>query len=103
MKEFKIFEEGVHEYTIFVEETDRGTEYSLHRSSASHWTNPNELIVSATDTGHKIKISEKMGKAIDYSDFGEWSLLFKFILKYDKVLDPATYQVIPVDETAFTI
>lgn len=103
MKEFKIFEEGTHEYTIFVEETDGGTEYSLHRSSASHWTDPDELIVSAIDNGNRIKISEKMGKAIDYSDFAEWSLLFKFILKYDKSLDPATYQVIPVDETAFTI
>lgn len=103
MKEFKVFENNKHEYDIFVEDTDDGTTYLLYRSSASHWTNPNELIISATDTGNEIKLSEKIGKPIDYSDFAEWSLLFNFILKYDKQMGSPNYQVIPVNENSFTI
>jgi hypothetical protein len=103
MKEFKIFENTKHEYDIFVEDTDNGTEYSLYYSSAGHWTYPNKLIISAVDTGNEIKLSEKMGKTIDYSDFAEISLLFNFILKYDKQMGPPNYQVIPVNETAFSI
>lgn len=103
MKEFKIFENTKHEYDIFVEDTDNGTEYSLHYSSAGHWTYPNKLIIFAIDTGNEIKLSEKMGKTIDYSDFCEISLLFNFILKYDKQMGSPNYQVIPVNETSFTI
>lgn len=103
MKEFKVFENNKHEYEIFVEDIDAGTKYSLHYSSASHWTYPNKLILSALDTGNEIKLSEKMGKEIDYNDFAEISLLFNFILKYDKQMGPPNYQVIPVNETSFTI
>ena len=102
MKEFKIFAENIHEYDIFIDDTDDGTKYSLYYSVAGHWTNPGELIISALDTGNGIKLSEKMGKSLDYGEFGNIALLFNFILNVDISMSPK-YNVIRVDENSFTI
>ena len=102
MKEFKIFAENIHEYDIFVDDADCGTAYSLHYSGATHWTNPNELIISAIDHGNGIKLSEKIGKSLDYSEFGNIALLFNFILNVDISMAPK-YNVIRVDENSFDI
>lgn len=102
MKEFKIFAENKYEYDIFIDDTDDGTKYSLYYSGSGHWTYPNELIISALDTGNGIKLSEKMGKSLDYSEFGNIALLFNFILNVDINIAPK-HNVIRVDENSFTI
>lgn len=84
MKTFKIFAAGKHDYDVCIEETDEGTLYSLYRSDAIHWTFPGELVISAKDDGNIIKLSQKMGKKIDYSTLVEIKILFNMIVNQDK-------------------
>lgn len=103
MKEFKVFsEENKHEYDIFADDSDDGTKYSLHYSNASHWTYPGELVLECVDTGNEIKFSEKLGKKIDYSTFGEVIILMNFVRGFDKNL-MFKYRAIPVGETEFAL
>lgn len=88
MKEFKIFAAGKHDYTVYIEETDNGTLYSLYYSDAGHWTFPGELVISAEDNGDTIKLSQKLGKEIDYSTLVEVKILFNMITNQDKNMTP---------------
>ena len=88
MKTFKIYDgDGdSHEYDIDVNQTDKGTVYTLRYSHLPAWTYPGQEIMSATDHGHGIKFSNKFDKDIEYDAFGNLRILMNFITKYDTCL-----------------
>ena len=83
MKEYKIFEEGVHEYDLFVSEKNGDTTYTLCRSSNPAWTNPGEVIITATEDGNGFTFNRKIGKKIDYSVFSHLRILLGAITSID--------------------
>ena len=85
-----------YEYDLTVEDTDAGTKYTLLRSNKSEWTNPEEEIISAVDTGNGIKLNQKVGSKLDYSDLIEVSIVLNAIRKFDNNLAP-DYLIVDVD------
>lgn len=97
MKKFKIFSRNRHEYDVVIEDTDSGTLYSLYRSDSLIWNFPGELIISITDNGSDVTLSQKLGKELDYSTLVELKILLNIIANEDKNLS-TPYEAIEVPE-----
>lgn len=69
-KEFILLslDEKIHEYNVVLEENEKGEEvFSLYNSNAAHWTNPNEFLLSITDTGNGVILPNlPKGKELAY-------------------------------------
>lgn len=66
-KTFKVLDnEGNHEYTIRIKKTKGITEYALHRSNDTDWSNPKEHILSLMDDGNCVWFSGIIDGAINY-------------------------------------
>lgn len=102
MKKFKIFSENKHEYDVHIEETDRGILYSLYYSDASNWTFPGELVISAEDDGSRVRLSQKLGKELDYSILIEVKILLNIIANQDKNLTPP-HEAIEIPENPILV
>ena len=71
--------EGVHEYDIVKELTDKGEEITLFRSNNSTWNEQakGEKILSLVNDGNEIKFDRKF-KSLDYAELFELRLLLNF-------------------------
>jgi hypothetical protein len=79
-KEYLVLDkEGVHEYTIVVEDTDKGEKFSILTSNGEQWSSHarNELQLSFINDGNGIKFDRKL-KSLDYSELCCLRLLIKF-------------------------
>ena len=74
---------GKHEYDIIVNDTDKGTKYSLIRSQAAHWTENvrGETAVALLDDGDNLKLSKHIKRLMDYGIVSELFILLSFINK----------------------
>lgn len=102
IKRFKLFNGDSYEYEILLEETEKGTLYSLHFSSSRKWTFPGDKILSILDTGNGWKLSQKIGKEMDYSFATELKILLNFAIRRDR-LASEEYQVIELPEKPFCV
>ena len=71
--------EGVHEYDIVKESTDKGEEITLFRSNNPIWTShaKGEKLLSLVNDGNGIKFDRKFS-LLDYSELLELRLLLNF-------------------------
>lgn len=83
MNTFPGEEYGRHEYNIHVEETNRGTKYSLIRSQAGHWSEfaRGETVCAVIDDGDGFKLSKHVSRDMDYAIMAELFILMSFINK----------------------
>lgn len=89
MKKYRVMntfpgeENGRHEYDIHVEETDRGTKYSLIRSKAGHWSEncKDKTVCAIIDNGDEMKLSKHITSTIGYDTAAELFILMSFINK----------------------
>lgn len=83
MNTFPGEENGRHEYDIHVEETDKGTKYSLIRSKAGHWADhaQGETVCAILDDGDGYKLSKHVTKDLGYDTASELFILMSFINK----------------------
>jgi len=83
MNTFPGEENGRHEYDIHVEDTDRGTKYSLIRSQAGHWSDhaKGQTVVAIMDDGDAITLSKHITKELGYDTAAELFILMSFINK----------------------
>ncbi len=83
MNTFPGEENGRHEYDIHVEETDRGTKYSLIRSKAGHWSEhaQDEKVCAILDDGDGYKLSKHITRNLGYDTAAELFILMSFINK----------------------
>lgn len=74
-----------HEYNIHVENTERGTKYSLVRSNAEHWAESfrNTTACAIIDDGDGYIMSKHFKKEMDYAITAEFLILLVFINKTD--------------------
>lgn len=85
-KEYMVIDnEGVHEYTIIVEETKEGERFSLYTSNGSQWNAHarNMLCLSFVNDGNGIKFDRKL-KELDYSELLYVRLLVNFEHQTDR-------------------
>lgn len=101
-KTFRVFAKNKHEYDIIVEQTSRGTLYSMNYSSLSEWSFPGELIISVLDDGGDLHLSKKLGKKLDYSELVEIKILFNFITSLDRQLTEK-FEVIEVPQKPLVV
>ena len=71
----------------------KGVRYQLHRSDGGHWTNPNELLLSALDHDNGIKFSEKIVKDLDYEQIAILNIFLNLIKLYDEGLMDEYYVI----------
>jgi len=71
----------------------KGVRYQLHRSNGSHWTNPEELLLSAIDHGNGIKFSEKLDKDLDYEQIAILNIFLNLIRLHDEGLMDEYYVI----------
>lgn len=83
MNTFPGEENGRHEYDIHVEDTDRGTKYSLIRSQAGHWSDhaKGQTVVAILNDGDDMILSKHITKKLDYATAAELFILMSFINK----------------------
>ena len=83
MNTFPGEENGRHEYDIHVEDTNRGTKYSLIRSQAGHWSDDakEKTVVAIIDDGDGYKLSKHVTKDLGYDTAAELFILMSFINK----------------------
>jgi hypothetical protein len=83
MNTFPGEENGRHEYDIHVEDTDRGTKYSLIRSQAGHWSDSakGQTVVAILDDGDDMTLSKHVTKRLRYDLAAELFILMSFINK----------------------
>jgi hypothetical protein len=100
MKQYKIFDKDVHEYTITVDKSEKGSTYFMKRSGNSAWTEPGKEIlkVHEDDRAGQYVFSRGLGKKFEYSDLVELQILLNIITLDQPNLSPE-YQAIPVTET----
>jgi hypothetical protein len=69
-KEYIVFdEEGLHEYNVTKEQTDKGIKLSLYHSNGSQWNEHarGELLLTMTDDGNGVSFDRKI-KDVSYSE-----------------------------------
>lgn len=100
MREYKIFDKDTHEYTVTIEESERGPTYVMKRSRNSAWTEPGKEIlrVMGDETTLEFVFYNKLGKTFSYSDIVELRILLNVISHDQPNLSPE-YQAIRVTET----
>jgi len=83
MNTFPGEENGRHEYDIRVQETNRGTKYSLVRSQAGHWSDcvKGHTVCAVIDDGDGFKLSKHVTRYMDYAIMAEIFILMSFINK----------------------
>jgi len=83
MNTFPGEENGRHEYDIHVEETNRGTKYSLIRSKAGHWSDyaKDKKVVAILDDGDGMRLSKHITRDLGYDTAAELFILMSFINK----------------------
>jgi hypothetical protein len=89
-------QEGQHEYTIVVEDTDKGEKFSLFTSNGSQWNDhaKGQLQLALTNDGNGCTFDRKM-KKMDYSELLYVRLLVNFENQTDKhELNREKYKVI---------
>ena len=94
--------EGVHEYNIVKESTDKGEEITLFRSNNPTWTDHarGEKIMSLINDGNEITF-DRMFISLDYAEFFELSLLLNFEQQIDNnSLNRKKYRIVE-DKTLF--
>jgi hypothetical protein len=100
MKEYKIFDKDVHEYTITVDKSEKGSTYVMKLSGNSSWTEPGKelLKVHEDEFAGQYVFSSSLGKKFEYSDLVELRILLNVITIDQSNLSPE-YRAIPVTET----
>ena len=100
MREYKIFDKDLHEYTIAVEESEKGTTYVMRLSENSAWTEPGKEILRVHDDAHsgQYVFSKKLDKKLECSDLVELRILLNVISLDQPNLAP-DYQAIQVTKT----
>lgn len=83
MNSFPGEENGRHEYNLYVEESDKGTKYSLIRSQAGHWSEDakGQTVVAIMDDGDSMLLSKHVTKNLQYDTAAELFILMSFINK----------------------
>ena len=83
MNTFPGEENGRHEYDIQVEDTNRGTKYSLIRSNAGHWSEgaQGKTVCAVIDDGDGFRLSKHVSRDMDYAIMSELFILMSFINK----------------------
>jgi hypothetical protein len=83
MNTFPGEENGRHEYDIYVEDTDKGTKYSLVRSQGGHWSDSakGQTVVAILNTGDGYKLSKHVSRDLQYDTAAELFILMSFINK----------------------
>jgi len=81
MNTFPGEENGRHEYDLHVQETDRGTKYSLIRSKAGHWSEhaQGETVCAIFDDGDGYRLSKHVTRDMGYDTMAELYILMAFI------------------------
>jgi hypothetical protein len=76
-------ENGRHEYDIHVEETNKGTKYSLIRSKAGHWSDSakGKTVAAIMDNGDELILSKHIKQRLGYDVAAELFILMCFINK----------------------
>lgn len=73
MKKHLIIDQENHSVDYVVEQQD--DKFTLKRSKSSHWTNPNEKLLTLKDTGNGLKLSN--GLELDYYQFEELVIILQ--------------------------
>jgi hypothetical protein len=83
MNSFPGEENGRHEYNLCVEQTNRGTKYSLIRSQAGHWSDDarGKTVVAILDNGDGYQLSKHVSRDLQYDTAAELFILMSFINK----------------------
>ena len=78
-------DDGLHEYNIVVEQTKKGTKFSLYRSEGEQWREQakGELIMAMTNNGNGVKFDRKL-KNLDFSELLYVRILVNFEHQTDK-------------------
>ncbi len=96
-KEYMVLDQdGQHEYTIVVEDTDKGEKFSLFTSNGSQWNDhaKGELQLAMTNDGNGCTFDRKL-KKMDYSELLYVRLLVNFENQTDKnQLNREKYRII---------
>ena len=96
-KEYMVVDqEGLHEYTIVVENTDKGERFGLFTSNGSQWYDhaKEELQLAMTNDGNGCTFDRKI-KKMDYSELLHVRLLVNFENQTDKhELNREKYKII---------
>lgn len=90
IKEFKVLNDDIHEYTILTEDMSTGMFYQLKASNNAIWSNDtkNKILMSIHDNGNGLEIEGKIFNDFDYSKAQELRILLNFISINDKDFGP---------------
>lgn len=73
MKKYLIIDQENHNVDYVVEQDD--DKFTLKRSKARFWENPNEELLTLEDTGNDLKLSN--GLKLDYSEFEQLVIILQ--------------------------
>lgn len=70
-----------HDYDVTVENTDKGTEYTMYYSRNHYWNEDvrGEKIMTVIDTGDGYIVNPKFCKEMDYAEMAELFAMLSFI------------------------
>jgi hypothetical protein len=95
-----IDDESDYHYDIFINETDKGTEYKICTTGAKHYNSHarREVLLCLLDDGNGYKITEgKISNRIDYSQIVELNVLLKTIFMHEKNISSG--KIIPTEKS----
>ncbi len=86
-KKYIVDSDSPNEYEITVKKVGDNTIYQMYRSKSDVWTETakGEFLYSAVDDGNGITINDI---ELDYSQFSEYFILLKAIMKIDPLMGP---------------
>ena len=82
-----INDESDYDYDIFINQTDKGTEYKICSTGSKHYNSHarNQVLLCLLDDGNGYKIKEgKFSNRLDYSQIVQLHVLLKIIFTHDK-------------------